>query len=122
MIVYTSRDEPRSNITSSVGYSPLPIFLSLVVGSIMLAVLLGLSLRRLKTEMPLVGMCSAGISAACHPPKDDLDAALGLVKWGETMTSPDWMMNQLGGTDDQKGHCSFTSFDSERPSLYKLYA
>lgn len=88
----------------------------------MLAILLGLSLRRFKSEMPLAGLCSAAISAACHPPKDDLNAALGLVKWGETMTSPEWMMDQSGGADDREGHCSFTSFDTERPSLYKLYA
>lgn len=122
MTLYPPRGNLVSTITSSVGYSPFFIFLSLLVGSLMLAILLGLSLRRFKSEMPLAGLCSAAISAACHPPKDDLNAALGLVKWGETMTSPEWMMDQSGGADDREGHCSFTSFDTERPSLYKLYA
>ncbi|KAJ5813671.1 uncharacterized protein N7503_000421 [Penicillium pulvis] len=122
MTVYTSSGKFANALTSCVAYSPLPIFLSLLVGSLMLAILLGLSLRRFKSEMPLAGSCSAVISAACHPPRDDSNAALGLVRWGETMTSPEWMMNQLGRAEERKGHCSFTSFDTERPSLFKLYA
>ncbi|PYI07192.1 hypothetical protein BO78DRAFT_443434, partial [Aspergillus sclerotiicarbonarius CBS 121057] len=77
--------------TSELGFLGLPIFLSLIVGSIMLFALIGLSFRKYPSTILVVGSCSAAISAACHPPKDeDLDnAALGLLMWGETLPMPD---------------------------------
>lgn len=117
-------DQPDTHFTTrSLGYSALPIFLSLLVGSLMLLILFGLAFRRFKSNIPLAGLCSAAISAACHPPEDDLDtAALGPVRWGETTTMPAWMSDHSGGPEDQKGHCSFTSLDTMMPSLTKLYA
>ncbi|KAJ5385297.1 hypothetical protein N7517_003208 [Penicillium concentricum] len=108
---------------SSLGYNSLAIFISMLVGGLMVCLLLGLSFRKFKSEMPLAGACSAAISAACHVPKDeDLDhAARGSVMWGETMTSPSWA-GDLGGIEDDKGHCSFTSLETVRPSLSKMYA
>lgn len=37
--------------------------------------------------MPLAGNCSLAISAACHPPLDDEDAALKPLMWGEVVIS-----------------------------------
>lgn len=90
----------------------------------MILTLLALAFRKFKSTMPLAASSSAAIGAACHPPKDeDLDtAALGLVKWGETISPPAWVMERFHGIDDQHGHCSFTSLDTVSPSLTKLYA
>ncbi|KAJ5208178.1 hypothetical protein N7449_002557 [Penicillium cf. viridicatum] len=108
---------------SSLGYNPLAIFISILVGALMVCLLLGLSSRRFKSEIPLAGACSVAISAACHVPRDEpLDqAARGMVMWGETMASPSWT-GDCGGIEDDKGHCSFTSLDTVRPSLSKMYA
>ncbi|KAJ5834321.1 hypothetical protein N7447_000347 [Penicillium robsamsonii] len=119
---WTGRPIYRFSI-SSLGYNPLAIFISTLVGSLMVFVLLGLSFRKLKSEMPLAGACSAAISAACHVPRgEDLDhAARGSVTWGETVASPS-LVGDSGGIEDDKGHCSFTSLQTVRPSLSKMYA
>jgi hypothetical protein len=76
--------------------------------------------------MPLAGTCSVAISAPCHPPpNEDLGTiSLAPVAWGETTKQLSWMerLNHNYGVDEQKGHCSFTSFDAVEPSLAKLYA
>ena len=89
----------------------------------MVCLLLGLSFRRFKSEIPLAGACSVAISAACHVPRDKpLDhVARGAVIWGETVASPS-STGDRGGIEDDKGHCSFTSLDAVRPSLRKMYA
>lgn len=129
VIPYNLQNQPNYKArTSALGYSPLPIFLSLLVGGLMMCILFGVACKRLKSDMPLAGSCSAAISAACHPPKDeDLDtAALGPVKWGHTLASPVWMKNLDHYTADgdvgDTGHCSFTSLETVKPTLTKLYA
>ncbi|CAG8107401.1 unnamed protein product [Penicillium olsonii] len=125
-IPYTAQAEAVwRDSESSLRFSPLPIFCSLLVGSLMICLLILLALKRLKSNMPLAGSCSAVISAACHPPKyensDSID--LGLVKWGETRASSgevvDGFRQEIG---DVKGHCTFTGLDTIQPTLTKLYA
>jgi hypothetical protein len=51
------------------GYSPFAILMALCVGAILILILSGLSwLRKLHGGIPVVGSCSAAISAACHAP------------------------------------------------------
>lgn len=102
---------------NSLAYSPLPLFVALLVGAVMVLLLIALSFRKLKSDIPLAGSCSAAISAACHPPRgeDTEKSVLGDVMWGETGT-PDH------GYGDDRGHCSFTSSQTQRPSGTKLYA
>lgn len=75
--------------------------------------------------MPMVGSCSAAITAACHPPKDeDLDkATLGLLMWGETLGALAWEMeifvDEIG---EDRGHCSYTSSNTTSQTLDKFYA
>ncbi|KAJ5095258.1 hypothetical protein N7532_007549 [Penicillium argentinense] len=127
LIPYNPLDRAdNSNTISSMGYSSMSIFLSIVVGSTMVLIMLVLAFRKCKSIMPLAGSSSAAISAACHLPKDECreTAALGLVQWGETPSAAAWMgMDDVEGIDDgQKGHCSFTSRETVKPSLMKLYA
>ena len=113
------------SMVNSLGYSPLPVFLAILVGSSMLCILAGLACKRFRSDMPLAGACSAAISAACHPPKDEnLDtASLGPIKWGQIMGSPDWAVHGFRNEiDDEKGHCSFTALDTVKPTLTRFYA
>jgi hypothetical protein len=126
IIPYTTRGEADwDQRVSCLAFSPLLIFCSVLVGSLMICLLIVLAFKRLKSAMPLAGACSAAISAACHPPKDeDPDTiALGPIKWGETMElSSDVIDGFQHDIDDGKGHCSFTSLDTVKPKLGKLYA
>lgn len=62
--------------------------------------------------MPLACECSVAISAACHPPRLDLDAAFKPVQWGVVETD----------TDALYPHCSFTSKEVEMPDKDIQYA
>ena len=95
---------------STCGYSPIAIITVIILGSIM--VLLGIlnGFRRYKAGMPLIGSCSAAISAACHAMKKDPDAALLRVMWGAVETQ------------GAVGHCCFSSFDVSPPVDGEAYA
>lgn len=73
--------DPSQSILTC-GFSCIAIiFLIAVVGIILLAGV-ACGLRRYQGGIPLVGSCSAAISAACHPPDDELDVAFKPVRWG----------------------------------------
>ncbi|KAJ5514835.1 hypothetical protein N7463_004387 [Penicillium fimorum] len=106
---WTGRPIYRFSV-NSLGYNRLAIFFFCAY-------------RKFKSEMPSAGARSAAISAACHVPKDeDLDhAARGSVMWGETVASPPWA-GDFRGIENDKGHYSFISSETVRPSLSKMYA
>lgn len=97
---------------STVGYSCIAIFFSVILGTI--AVIAGIlnGFRRYDAGMPLVGSCSAAISAACHQPRNDQTASVLPVKWG--VVEP-----RVGGGH---GHCSFTSLEVTPPIAGEFYA
>ncbi|KAJ5816561.1 hypothetical protein N7447_008794 [Penicillium robsamsonii] len=125
LVPYDMHDE-RNNLStvSSLSYSSTPILLSVLVGALMMLILFTLAFRKFDSVIPLASSSSAAISAACHPPKDEnLDtAALGLVKWGQTISPAPWAMVRFQGLNDQEEHCSFTSLDTVSPTTMKLYA
>ncbi|KAK4954715.1 hypothetical protein LTR66_013535 [Elasticomyces elasticus] len=86
------------------GYSPLAMILVIAVGLVLIVFTLSFGLRRYKPGAPLVGSCSAAISAACHYHKDVCqsdDAATRPLMWGVVVE---------GNSDDDAdaGHCCFT--------------
>lgn len=95
------RDEghilPPNSIISTCGYSPGAIVFTMVVGGVIALATVATGLRRYATGMPLSATCSGAISAACHPPADDVDAAVQPVQWG------------VVSIEDGVGHCSFSS-------------
>lgn len=101
--------EDNASSFSTVGYSCIAIITVIIVGGIV--VLFGIlnGFRRYKPGIPLVGSCSAAISAACHRPKEDEDAAGKPLMWG------------VVSTKDGIGHCCFTSFDVTPPVEGELY-
>lgn len=66
--------------------------------------------------MPLASSCSAAISAACHPPKEDIDPSTKRVMWGVAVADEDL------SAPEQVGHCSFTSLEVQAPTVGRLYA
>ena len=71
--------------------------------------------------MPLAGSCSAAISAACHQPSNDPDAAEKPLLWGV----PDDCLSADHGdtrTDTGVGRCCFTSLPALPPKQGHAYA
>jgi hypothetical protein len=95
---------------SKVGYSCIAIFCSIIVAGFAILVAFIIGFRRYPAGMPLVGNCSAVISAACHAVPQDTNAALKPLKWGAVD----------GGTG--VGHCCFSSLEVREPVEGRLYA
>ena len=95
----------------SCGYSPIAIITVIPIGVILLLVVVLIGFRRYEKGIPLAGSSSAAISAACHPPEEDVDASLLPVMWGEVKTE-----------DSAVGHCCFTSFAVSTPVEGNMYA
>lgn len=105
-------ERDSSESISTVGYSCIAIFFSVMVGTI--AVIAGIlnGFRRYDAAIPLVGSCSAAISAACHQPKHDQTASVLQVKWG--VVEP-----RVGAGH---GHCCLTSLEVTPPVAGESYA
>ena len=113
---YQDGDSPTPTLSDDsflgCGYSASALIAVIILGSIMVLVLIGNAFRRLDGGIPLVGSCSLAISAACHRPPADKDAAYLPVQWG--------VVTQPSGCEP--GHCCFTSFEVEPPIVGQLYA
>ena len=106
-------EEDIREMISSMGYSCIAIITVIILGSIVIALGILNGFRRYRPGMPLVGSCSAAISAACHPPREDVDAATLPVLWGA-------VSNPQG--DGTVGHCCFTSLETSPPVEGEAYA
>jgi hypothetical protein len=100
------------NSISTVGYSCIAIFFAIIVGVIAVTAGVANGFRRYNAGIPLVGSCSAAISAACHRPSDDPSASLLPLKWGCADAD----------TGNDIGHCSLSSFDVTSPETGLFYA
>ncbi|KAK4031281.1 hypothetical protein C8A01DRAFT_42247 [Parachaetomium inaequale] len=95
------------------GWSPAGVICVMVVGVVMVGFLLLFGCRRLvsSTIMPVVGSCSAAISAACHPVLHDERACSEPLQWG--------VRNYDG---EENGHCSFSSGEVGVPHKGVMYS
>lgn len=112
---HTGEADPENNIITC-GYSPIAILVTIVVGAAIMLLGTAMGYRRYKPGMPLVGSCSAAISAACHPPFRDKDASISKVQWGAVKNQ------ELNGQNYGVAYCSFTSWNVEKPVTGKWYA
>ncbi|KAH7359931.1 hypothetical protein BKA66DRAFT_500046 [Pyrenochaeta sp. MPI-SDFR-AT-0127] len=96
---------------ATVGYSPLAVLVALIWGIVMVLALVAMGFRRYKPGIPLVGSCSAAISAACHPDPSEGNITRGPLLWG--VISPEGV---------SIGHCSFSSKDVVLPESGRQYA
>ncbi|RJE21418.1 hypothetical protein PHISCL_06249 [Aspergillus sclerotialis] len=89
--------EKKSQVGTLAG---LPLICSGVIMFILVALLLGLPFKKLKSSVPLAGPCSAAISAACHPTGEvcRATAAHGKVMWGEIDMPTGWDVDEDDGT------------------------
>ena len=95
----TREGQLRPGSTCACGYSVLSLLAFTLVLAALLTVVLYRLLKRVDIHIPPACHCSLVISAACHPPADEVDAHLQQVGWGVTEES----------TEDRPGHCTFTS-------------
>ncbi|CZR64654.1 uncharacterized protein PAC_14552 [Phialocephala subalpina] len=102
---------PSGNTLTVPGYSPKAILAAIIVSAIMFAVLVWNEFRAYKSAMPLVVNSSFVISAACHRPDDDADAAYTRVMWG-AVSHPD---------GDLPEHCCITSHKLQPPIVGEHY-
>lgn len=105
--------DPMDNTSATCGYSIIPIIFSISLGGIMLLTLIILAVfRRLPAGVPLLGNCSAVISAACHRPKKGDNSARLPVQWGA-----------VGDVNGRAiGHCALTSMEVTEPIEGRFYA
>ncbi|KAK8243531.1 hypothetical protein HDK90DRAFT_125707 [Phyllosticta capitalensis] len=91
----------REVSVSACNYSVRSSILLLFVISVLVAAATGVGLMRFKARMPYASSCSWVISAACHPPPEEVEPHLKRVKWGVVQSE----------TYSIKGvpHCSFSS-------------
>lgn len=91
------------------GYSAIAIITVIAFGSIVMLGGIVNGFRVYDAGMPLAGSCSAAISAACHPKRQDKDMSVLPVKWGaERNVGP-------------IGNCSFSSFEVDMPKAGERY-
>ncbi|KAK4169634.1 hypothetical protein QBC43DRAFT_295414 [Cladorrhinum sp. PSN259] len=83
---------------SSCGFSPFAVFITMLVGAVLVLIVIALGFRRYDGVMRMVGTNSLAIAAACHVlPEDREDGYLLPVQWGVVS-----MQNGVG-------KCAFTT-------------
>ena len=110
----SGRENPGKMMTH-LGYSCIAIITVIILGAIVIALGILNGFRKYKPGMPLVGSCSAAISAACHRPRQDVDAATQPVLWGAVVSGQ-------GEQENTIGHVCFTSFEASPPVEGEAYA
>lgn len=105
---YYEGEEVPSSTISSIGYSALSMAFACIVSLLMLGFIDIKARRRFNQGPPLVSHCSAAISAACHLPPHEIDAALKPLQWGVVKGAGD-SIGSWKNKDKDFGHCSFSS-------------
>jgi len=105
-----------SKSISTCGYSFIAIVFASILGLLVCTSVVLTGRRKFKPGMPLVGSCSAAISAACHPPEEDRNASQKAVMWGACERETP------GSSGEAVGHCSITSFQVQAPVAGNRYA
>ena len=102
---------PDTAFVRSWGYSCIALVFILALGCSMLLAVLLVGAKRLRPGIPFAGHCSAVLSAACQKlPADDEITALP-VQWGVVQ----------GDESRAVQHCTFSSFEVQRPVEGRLY-
>ena len=91
------------------GFSCIAMIFLVGIGWLVFIAGVGMGLRRFREGMPLVGSCSAAISAACHPAADEPEVVLVPVKWGVVSVA------------DGVGHCALSGRYVSPPITWRWY-
>ncbi|KAL1610130.1 hypothetical protein SLS60_001795 [Paraconiothyrium brasiliense] len=97
----------------STGYSPIAIFTTVMLGTVMTLAAIGMGFVPFNKGMNLAGSCSAAISAACHEVDevDGFEVARSKLQWGV-----------VGVNAEGVGHCTFSTREVEMPKVGQMYA
>ncbi len=96
------------------GYSCIAIMFTIITSIFTLFSVVAIGFRRLRPGIPLVGACSAVISAACHRPQTDELAAFQPLKWGVALHERN--------LESSVGHCCLSSRVVDMPVAGGYYA
>jgi hypothetical protein len=116
-MIYRDRDdqpgdrEARESMTTC-GYSVIGLIFAIILGASLLLLTVAAGLQTMPRGAPTLGACSVVISAACHRPDGDKDAASKRVKWGVLHVQNYHIVD---------GHCCFSSWDVDRPIENERY-
>lgn len=116
----------HSRSVHGVGASSVGLKVMVVPWLLMVVAVFVLMFRKFESAaMPIAMNCSAAISAACHPPPGDIDAAEKPVMWGQVEMAIPQLSTCLGPgmpeIQTRCGHCTFTSHDVVEPSPDSVY-
>lgn len=104
-------DGTISSAVSRCHYSNVSIVILLTAALVLLIILACLGSRAMQERIPPAASCSLVISAACHPPKTEVDVHLKEVQWGA-----------VRGVDTEGfGHCCFTGERVTKPEFGARY-
>lgn len=109
------KGEDVFEIETGPGFSPIAIIFAMICGLIIIFATIGLSSIPCKTAVPHVGTCPAVLSAACHPPEGDENAALKEVMWGVVSG------RDSDAARDGEERCCITSWEVKPPIDGKAY-
>jgi hypothetical protein len=101
---------------STCGYSPVAIILTTIIAFVIAGGGVPVSRLWYPAGMPLASSNSAAISAACHPPPEDVDASVLPVQWGAVTHGETGRHGR-----EPVAHCCFTSFLVEMPIPERMY-
>ncbi|KAG8534322.1 uncharacterized protein KY384_001166 [Bacidia gigantensis] len=120
--MYRGNEIEADNRVITIGYSCIAIITTIILGSFTILAGILMGFRKYRGGMPLAGSCSAAISAACHQPSSDADAAGKTLLWGVPEDAAKDMASNGSMTNTGVGHCCFTSLPALPPVEGQLYA
>jgi hypothetical protein len=94
-----------------VGYSVLSYLTFTMALLTLITLIIVFLIIQVDVRIPPSQHSSLSISAACHPPSDDVDGHLKPIRWGVVTE----------GDEGEAGHCTFTSYDVATPVKDRLY-
>ncbi|KAF2496631.1 hypothetical protein BU16DRAFT_337514 [Lophium mytilinum] len=100
-----------SGSKSACGFSRLSFLVLSITFTLLFCLILAMSLRRWRINIPLAASCSLVISAACHPRSDEVDPHLKAVQWGLIAE----------GAIDGIEHCALSTNAVKKPQYGKQY-
>ena len=92
---------------SACGFSIMSLLIFFIVALLLVCAIGRIGLQHLEQKMPFAASCSLVISAACHPPEQDVDAQVKEVKWGVVEEQ----------TQQGYAHCSITAMPTKERAL-----
>ncbi|OAL07035.1 hypothetical protein IQ06DRAFT_207844, partial [Phaeosphaeriaceae sp. SRC1lsM3a] len=98
-------------VLSMCRFSSARVLILLIVALVLLMFLGFVGSRPMQERLPPAASCSLVISAACHPPRTEVDPHMKKVRWGA-----------IGGFDAEGfGHCCLTGEPVTKPEVGPRY-